>query len=181
MARRFVGAVTLVLLASCGDSDKPQSPGALAGTYAITAIKCGSGTGPPLLLALINPPNTDKLTSTDGYALSEILSDGTCTISYPYRIEYPSASTFSITGAGHVGCSPSVAVCATLSGTAGLPDGLADVCGVPVSSTSSTFAYTAIPAAAGGTMTVTAASGPAATTCSGVGLANPLTYTMTKE
>ena len=56
MTCRFAcAAATFALLAACGGSDKPPTLGAMAGTYATTAIQCGGGAGPPLVLALITP------------------------------------------------------------------------------------------------------------------------------
>ena len=179
MTCRFAcAAATLVLLAACGGSDKAQTPGAMAGTYVTTAIQCGGGAGPPSLLALITPPNTWKDVSPDGHAVLDVISDGSCTISIPYRYGYPSAGTLSWTGAGVVSCSPSAGACATLLSAAGVG---AAFCGSVAPSETATFTYTAIPAAAGGTMTLTAASGSPTTVCGAAGLTGPLVYTFTKE
>lgn len=180
MMRRIAGAVMLLLFSACGGSDGPQGPGAMAGSYVVTGITCGGGAGPPLMLALTVEPNSDRLVSADGYAMAEVYADAACTISLPLQVTYPSPGTIGLTGAGNATCAPSLAACATLSGTAGLPDGLAGVCGLPVTSRTSTYSYGAIPAV-GGTMTLTATGGPASLFCESAGLTGPFAYTVQRE
>jgi hypothetical protein len=175
MTRRFFKAMTLILLGACGESASTQD--ALVGTFTLTEIHCNGGPVFAPLSAWLTPPNTVKLTSSDGSAVTALFSDGSCTMSYPYTYAYPEAGTMSSTGAGNVTCSPSVAACAALSNAI---EGK-NVCGWPVYTGTNTGLHTPIPAAAGGIVTTTATDGFAATACSANGMQDPLTYTWKKE
>jgi len=176
----FAGFVMVLvgLPLACGSSNTPPPPTTFSGSYAMTANHCNGGPGLPGTAPGIEQGRSTKFEWTDaGQALTVSVSDATCTDSIGYHVTYPSDSSFTVTAFGVTTCSPnSASACASLLAAVGA---LGGACGVALSGMD-TWSFTAIPTAAGGTVTITTVAGDAATACSDSGLSNPLQYTLTK-
>ena len=181
MTRELVGGAVLVLLSACGDNhnNTPPPPTTFSGTYTVTAIQCDGGSAPPAFAAAVTGGRSVRLDFADAGQIATLsFSDATCTESWSYNVAYPDAGIFTSTGFGSSVCSPnSETACSAL--LAAVP-ALGGTCGLDVDPRTNTWSHTAIPAAGGGTVTLTALD-PLGGGCVEAGLQEPFTYTLMKQ